>query len=266
MAQLSPKIMDSINKTNMEISDKNKDIISFFEKDSVFVFVYKKTEKLASAVYIVTNLFSDNEPMKWTLRKKISELVSFTLNYKDVSESGHIEFIYNIKTKALELVSLLEVSFRGGLISQMNYSILKQEFSNLVQVFDASMTAQKESANENITEGFFDVPEPDFESMNKRTNENVTGTQNSSDSRLSHSEYKDRNVSVTKPNDQLKRTNRQNIILNLLKKKKELTIKDIAQVIKDCSEKTIQRELIAIMASGVIKRTGERRWSKYSLA
>jgi predicted HTH transcriptional regulator len=76
------------------------------------------------------------------------------------------------------------------------------------------------------------------------------------------------NVKDTTPvleNVVIKRTNRQNIILGLLKKKKELTIKDIAQVIKDCSEKTIQRELIAFIDSGVLKRTGERRWSKYSL-
>jgi predicted HTH transcriptional regulator len=63
-----------------------------------------------------------------------------------------------------------------------------------------------------------------------------------------------------------KRTNRQNIILQLLKKKPDVTIKDITQYIKDCSEKTIQRELIALISVGVLKRTGERRWSKYSLA
>ena len=44
-----------------------------------------------------------------------------------------------------------------------------------------------------------------------------------------------------------------------------MTKQDIAQTIRDCSEKTIQRELIALIQGGIVKKTGERRWSKYSL-
>ena len=67
--------MELNKKNNTDLIQKNLDPISFFEKDRDFVFVYKKTEKLASAVYMVTNLFSENEPMKWILRKKVSDFV-----------------------------------------------------------------------------------------------------------------------------------------------------------------------------------------------
>ena len=80
---------------------------------------------------------------------------------------------------------------------------------------------------------------------------------------MSFNEIRDKNAVVI--GDNVKKTNRQNIILGLIKKKKELTIKDIALVIKDCSEKTIQRELNSFIASGILKRAGVRRWSKYSL-
>lgn len=63
-----------------------------------------------------------------------------------------------------------------------------------------------------------------------------------------------------------KKNDRQESILNLLKKDSNLTIKDFVKVIKDCSEKTIQRELISLVEKGVVKRVGERRWSTYSLA
>ena len=59
---------------------------------------------------------------------------------------------------------------------------------------------------------------------------------------------------------------RKNSILAILKKDSNLTIKDFVKVISDCSEKTIQRELIALVEKGIIKRNGERRWSTYSLA
>ncbi len=56
---------------------------------------------------------------------------------------------------------------------------------------------------------------------------------------------------------------RMSLILDLVRKKKSLSIKEIAQVIRDCSEKTIQRELNTLIEKGLIRREGERRWSVY---
>lgn len=54
-------------------------------------------------------------------------------------------------------------------------------------------------------------------------------------------------------------------ILDIIKDKGEATIKDISSIITDCSEKTIQRELIDMIKDNKILREGERRWSKYRL-
>ena len=56
---------------------------------------------------------------------------------------------------------------------------------------------------------------------------------------------------------------RGNDILSFIKKKGDASIRDIAAVIKDCSEKTIQRELNALIEGGLLRREGERRWSRY---
>jgi hypothetical protein len=56
---------------------------------------------------------------------------------------------------------------------------------------------------------------------------------------------------------------RMSLILELVREKKSLSIKEIAAVVKDCSEKTIQRELNALIDLGLIRREGERRWSVY---
>lgn len=258
MDTIIDKIMEKPKETGTEIAHKNLEPISFFEKDAGFVFVYKKTEKLASAIYIITNLFSENEPMKWTLRKKVGDLLSFNLGYKDISGISQLDFTHNVKSKVLEIVSLLEVSFRAGLISNMNFSILKQEFSSLIEVLSSASAVSKESL-------YSPIPKAFFESQNDglNTSKNYYTEPLNSQSRVSPNEAKDRNTSVNTTN--LKRSNRQNIIIALLKKKKDLTIKDISDVIKDCSEKTIQRELNSFIVEGVVKRTGERRWSKYSL-
>jgi predicted HTH transcriptional regulator len=72
-------------------------------------------------------------------------------------------------------------------------------------------------------------------------------------------------LEVKKKDVKDKKNTRQSTILDLLKKESNLTIKDFVRVIKDCSEKTIQRELIDLVEKGVVKKEGERRWSTYSL-
>ena len=238
------------------IAQKSLEPISYFEKDAGFVFVYKKTEKLASAVYIITNLFSESEPMKWALRKKVGELLSFIIDYKDMSLGAQEDLVYNAKNRVLDLVALLEVSLRGGLISNMNFSIIKQEFSNLLETLNSSNSSSeiKKESYPNVSRVFLD----------SQTNEQNEGKEVPKNYYIepSNGQLVKRNVST---NASLKRTNRQNIIIGLLKKKKEVTIKDISDVIKDCSEKTIQRELNSFIIEGMVKRKGERRWSKYSL-
>ncbi|MFZ2522150.1 MAG: hypothetical protein WAX44_01030 [Minisyncoccia bacterium] len=255
----SINIMD-INKDKMDLSDRSSlQDKPFISRSEVFIHAHKKTEKLASAIYLVTNLLSDHEPMKWSLRKKSSELASLMILYKDIPESGLFDYIQRVRTSVLELVSMLEISSLGGLISPMNFSVLKQEFSNLITMFNISHEDIKGGAGSPLPRDFFNVTE-------KEKNTNFTKNISLESNKVSEISppriLKDTQVlNAELPS----KSNRQNIIINLLRRKKELTIKDIAQVVKDCSEKTIQRELISLISMGAIRKTGERRWSKYSL-
>lgn len=224
--------------------EKNIDILSVFDDNPDFVFICKKTEKLASALYLVTSLLSDNEPMRWSLRSKASDFVSFIISYKDIRQVELQNFIDTSKTRVFEIVSLLEVASLGGLISSMNFLVLKEEFSLLVSHLQSIQ--KTDSSSSIIPSKFFDQSSNQFVS-----NSSVTPS------------LKD-NLTV-RDNSIFKSNNRQNIILGLLRKKKELSIKDISTIIKDVSEKTIQRELISLIKAGVILKSGERRWSKYSL-
>jgi DNA-binding transcriptional ArsR family regulator len=57
---------------------------------------------------------------------------------------------------------------------------------------------------------------------------------------------------------------RAGLILEFVRKHKNVSIKDIAKVIKGFSEKTIQRELSSLIQQGLVEKRGERRWSIYS--
>ena len=228
--------MDSKKSLQLKANQNNLEPITFFKKDDDFVFVYKKTEKLATALYMITNLFSEYEPMKWNLRKKGSDLLSFMLGYKDASSQNFIE---ETKSRILELTSLLEIVSKSGLVSVMNFSILKEEFSNLIFSLTNSLCEQKISLKDSHIKALFDDTSSHYSLINRST------------SKLEESFSS--------------KTDRQNTILNLVRTEKELTIKGISQIIKDCSEKTIQRELISLISQGLLKRTGQKRWSRYSL-
>lgn len=62
------------------------------------------------------------------------------------------------------------------------------------------------------------------------------------------------------------RTERQRMIKDMLASNRRSPIKDILAKMSDWSEKTIQREIVAMVSDGTIVKEGERRWSRYSLA
>jgi hypothetical protein len=59
---------------------------------------------------------------------------------------------------------------------------------------------------------------------------------------------------------------RKDRIRTILQEKGQIGIKDISDIIKDVSEKSIQRDLNDMIESGEIVRVGERRWSTYKIA
>jgi len=262
--------MNPDNNTNIQVSQKPKEIISFFDNQPSFVASHKKTEKLTSAVYMITNLFPETEPMRNILRNKISELLSYTIKFKDVGEGGKKDFIYNVKTRVLEVASFLEVSYRGGLVSEMNFSIINTEFHNLIGILENPQNISR-VISDNSVKNIFEVTEKTvFAPVELAAASPVFQPKIITETAVGGGHYapsptpRDRqNFSST--HDSFRRTDRQNTILNLIKKKKEIMIKDITEIIKDCSEKTIQRELNTFIAMGVLKRSGVRRWSKYSL-
>ena len=208
---------------------------------------HKKTEKLISALYLLTSFFSDLEPMKWRLRELGSKLLS-------VKES---------RSLVQEIMSLLTVSKNAGLISDMNHEIIHREFGNLLP--------KTESLGE-IFKKIETHEEPVFvakEVPNRSEEKSVTNyLPRPSELHV----FKDRPVREVVKSESLKdgavalkKSGRQYAILNLLKKKPEIMIKDITPHIEGVSEKTIQRELLSLVKDGILKKEGEKRWSRYSL-
>jgi len=164
-------------------------------------------DNISAGIYFVTNFFDDKEPLRWRLRILVMELFSESL--KDKSSV--------IK----ELSSLLALTKRVGLMSDVNYEILAKEIVNLDKGHDMLVFRSN-------------IKDPVIKDKIKL----ISGKKNT----------------------------RQEAILSIIKNKKEVMIKDISSQVKGYSEKTIQRELLGMVKDGILIKSGEKRWSRYSLA
>lgn len=254
----------------MQEKEKNQQlaVLDYLSKGNQFVFyIFRKISKVSSAIYIVTDLIKDNEPLKWSLRKTASEIITLRNFFDEKS------VLNNTERLLLELESSLDFALGAKVVSMMNAVTIQNEIRKLI-------SEMRESSKEGfylpeLSVAFFDVPKP---SSLPILSEGLSLEESKSDykSHKGHSvpyDFYNRtpkpSIQKTKPTEQRfssdQKGQRKDEILKIIRNKKEVTIKDITEKIKDCSEKTIQRELITLVDEGLLKRTGERRWSKYSL-
>jgi hypothetical protein len=242
--------------------------LGFFSAEDYLVYLFKKTEKITAALYLVSGLLKDDEPIKWELRDRGIDLLSSSFTASSSVPGDKSGVIQAIFTAALETLSLLNVAKISNLISEMNHKLLVREIDLVVGMLRDRLAQSAEKAGYVLSESFFKTP--DLFASGFRMDNRGGGNPNQHDDKgqVLGMKYEvsgnkasiEGHVSV-----QEKKSNRQETILNVLKTQSNLTIKDFAKVIKDCSEKTIQRELIDLVSKGLIKKEGERRWSRYSL-
>jgi DeoR-like helix-turn-helix domain len=273
--------------------------ITYFKKDKSFVFAHQKIEKLIAAVYMITNFLPNEEPIKWTLRGLCMKVIHLNIDLKNTNKVNQADKERELRELSLEIVSLLEVGMFAGLISSMNLSILKKEFYGLLDHLEKTLNRSTLSksflggsyiADNVLGDGGYrsqkNEPKPSQNIPTKKTFKDSFARESA------RRDFKDKNIVTDNEfyNDDIgqndsalalsqkapklkefgpvavKKNKRQSIIIGLLKKKKEIMVKDVSEIVIDCSEKTIQRELQELVAEGVLTKTGERRWTRYYLA
>ncbi|MEI6304403.1 MAG: hypothetical protein WCP09_00050 [Candidatus Taylorbacteria bacterium] len=242
--------------------------LGFFSAEDYLIYLFKKTEKITAALYLVSGLLKDDEPIKWELRDRGINLLSSSFTASSAVPGDKNVVIQSIFTAALETLSLLNVAKISNLISDMNHKLLVREIDLVVGMLRDRLAQSAEKAGYVLSESFFKTPDlfaSGFRLDNRgRSNHGEVGTKGQATG-IGYETSSSKATLQGHVSIQQKKSNRQEVILNVLQTQNNLTIKDFAKVIKDCSEKTIQRELIDLMNKGLIKKEGERRWSRYSL-
>jgi hypothetical protein len=265
--------------------------LDIFSKERKLYFLYKKTEKIISAIYMVTDFLSDSEPAKWALRESGVRLIEDVFQYSlgDKLSSN----LKNLQADFLRTLSLLEVSHLSGFISTMNFRIIADEFKSLLDHLELIHRERISAGGVLLSGDFFgvDISSLDTKDTNKdsysvnKTEDNLSSKNHSSQHRLDKGhelssgsivsgsgsissaisrEIKGHQTSLIREIKQnVKNARRDSILAVLNNRGGGLTIKDVSDVVKGCSEKTIQRELQELIQEGILRKEGERRWSKY---
>ena len=246
------KINMSFNQ-NESNKEHNKDAMSLIiapGTKGTYVYVLKKLEKITSAIFLVTDLFPEKDTLRYKLRDASLELLSV---------AAHDQTLEHTKPYLLELLSLFDVAYHSNQFSEMNYSVLKREMSELIEKI------QKDKYETfSIPSSFFNTPEQPSRPFEKKTE--VPVLTDKPRANVASQGQKETVVKKTYLKTSNKKKNRQQKILDIIKDMKKVSATDLSKKIPGVSGKTIQRELIDLVERGIVKKEGERRWSMYSLA
>lgn len=234
------------NRHTFQNDISSRTVLKEVPKDRPFVESNLKIDKVITALFLVTDIMDINEPLRIKLRDVGLNVLSDT---RPAEQSfGQIKSALSLIS---ETISLINIAKSIKLISEMNSSILVREFNSII-----NSLKNKIEVNNSIESILYDRLENLKQSDSTPTIPSVVNKQI----------YQIPLVKKTYPiaNTNTKNT-RKELIIKVIRDKKECTTKDISAAISDCGEKTIQRELVSLVEQGLIRKSGEKRWSKYSL-
>lgn len=105
-------------------------------KNDYGTLIAKKSERLVTALYLVTDLINDNEPIKNSLRDSSVRLLSSMNSLSQLDVKDRVKEFKNSLKSVTEILSLLHVSSTAGVVSDMNGSILIEGFRSLQLVLE----------------------------------------------------------------------------------------------------------------------------------
>jgi DNA-binding transcriptional ArsR family regulator len=244
------------------MKDKNDTKLRFkrlSHNEDYYTHVFKRVEKLVSVIFYILSYIDEKDEHK-THRDRIKdkalathETALKTLELQDQNVAAGLE---SLQYALLTLDSTLRVAVSAHVLPEDLCALTTEQIDGVQRYLNNHYTGDN---------GF------SFESEASVRPRNTVGTTPTKPAPARRSRPK----KVAIPEGDISSdaylvysqlTDRAERIKTVLEAKPQASVKDIAEVITDVSEKTIQRELNSLIEKGQVIREGERRWSRYSVA
>lgn len=220
---------------------------SLITDEYYYKYIFKKTEKIVSAVFFMISKgqqIPQENVVRADLERRAKDVHSVSLSLLNLEPDAAAYGMQTLLHGLVSLDSVLNIYEAMGGISGANRQIISFEIEGVQRSMRRYLSDSAFVLNLNETAS----SQPKIRSASPAASNSVhkvtPGTPAASSS--ANQERGER-------------------IIGLLKDADGLGIKDIVNVITDCSEKTIQRELLSLIENGLVRREGERRWSRYFL-
>ena len=223
-----------------------------FKGRSDWYFCFLKAEKIAHVLSVLAQKNSSQTVEMEDLIRAASNLPHAIAHFA----AGEMEPAL-VLADIFSLLSSVRLSGTRGFINPDNTLVLVEEYENI-----AEKIAAENRLSPFLTSQDLSVPEISAQDA-------TSSLLLSSTSNFSHESDKRTLKDIKGQTKQIYKGQapsslaRANAIFDFVRKNPGVSIKEIASVVRDCSEKTIQRELTNLIKQGLVSREGERRWSTY---
>ncbi len=279
-----PNIKDTqtnLQKSKSVINKPNNHVFNTIP-DSTSKTLADKSQKIVTAVYMVTGLFSGTEELSNSIRQ--SSLLLMEALFENMILEGDKMSLRTAQYSLYEMISYIDVAYRTNLISDMNYSILIKEANNLQNEvinelnYNTSGLGVSEEKVIKLSD-LFSNNQPSVENKNKEILKDIPEKKKLEEIFVAEMQIQNKEqikskietksnvpyIKEQKATRKLASYKRHEDIIKIMEQKKNASINDICALIKNCSSKTIQRDLNGLIKKGLVMKRGDRRWSVYNL-
>lgn len=241
-------------------------------KDNFFE-IEAKTQKIVTALYLVSDLIDEQDPLRKQIRNTAVSLSSFVSSIAIESPSQAKKTITEAQNYVDRLLTILKICVSVGFVSDMNFKVISEYLTfvrdDLTKKYGL-INSQSLIASSFHNKAIHEFVLPDFitkETLTQNKPIVSKGSQEQSIKDNSLKTYIQKEKIVTDIiKSQEQNSQRMDKIIEVIKSKETVSVGDVAKEFPELSEKTIQRMLVKLVDTGTLSKTGEKRWSRYSLA
>jgi len=266
--------------------------ISIFQSDNILLsdsnyykYIFKRTEKIVCCVfYIIEHTDKgQNEPVALSVREAAKRALDVAL--ETLPRRWHLAYgeLYAFLRALIALESNLHVAAASSLITDEIVEVLTLEIGTVMRGLRQYLVAEKSHApdisamggTEALELGYRMAPPPERETRIRSGGANSTTARAAERASLDAGRRREPSrfgagaFSIgqnSKGQSIGQHIGRRIAIKDILSLNKRTTVKDIAKKLTEYSEKSIQREISAMIRQGLVIKEGEKRWRSYSLA
>lgn len=292
----------SLNDTRKEALFYN-DIFNQPLEKSLIVYA-RKIEKITTALYLVTDVMDAEIPLTQSLRLESLGLLNACFQVLTRQTPGVTGTkitpteLTQIMVRLEHVISLISIGRIAHHISEMNAQVLITELEKVARCLNEDLKElskkytsylqpriEPKESQPILSHAILD--DVSFDELEKRrikdTGKPINDTKEIKDKRALLAQITNKKAQVVlgsqvarssindiqkptpvpKPTDS--NADRKQSIINVIRSHKNASMQDITKFVTGYSEKTLQRELVSLIQSGVIKKIGDKRWATYHL-